>query len=141
VLVLHLIHDLCGLHPLLIALDSPSPDLLLLPSRRQSQQSSRRNACKLCIQSILLNIPLALGYTVAIPLLNENLSMRTLRCEDHAHLYLHTWQNNSRVAAAWNNTDTLEQYRTHLKNLHDDPHVLSMLASFDGAHFTYFELY
>ncbi|KAF4447629.1 hypothetical protein F53441_8833 [Fusarium austroafricanum] len=86
--------------------------------------------------------PGAIVYSRWIPHLNETFSMVSLDYTDTEHVRLfHEWQNDPRVSQGWNQTGTLEQHEEYLHKVHDDPHVIGILAKWDDIHFAYFEVY
>ncbi|ATY63126.1 Siderophore biosynthesis [Cordyceps militaris] len=86
--------------------------------------------------------PGAVIYSRWIPHLKETFSMVSLDYTDAEHLRLfHEWQNDPRVSQGWNETGTLEQHREYLRNIHEDPHQVALLAKWDDTYFAYFEVY
>lgn len=86
--------------------------------------------------------PGSLVYSRWIPHLKETFSMTALDVSDPQHLQLfHDWQNDPRVSQGWNETGTLDQHRAYLQAIHDDPHQVALLASWDDTFFAYFEVY
>ncbi|KAF4335565.1 hypothetical protein FBEOM_10601 [Fusarium beomiforme] len=86
--------------------------------------------------------PGATVYSRWIPHLNETFSMVSVDYNDTEHVRLfHEWQNDPRVSQGWSQTGTLEQHQEYLRRVHDDPHVIALLAKWDDIHFAYFEVY
>lgn len=86
--------------------------------------------------------PGAVVYSRWIPHLKETFSMVSLDYTDAEHLRLfHEWQNDPRVSQGWNETGTLDEHRQYLKNIHEDPHQVAVLAKWDDVYFAYFEVY
>jgi hypothetical protein len=81
-------------------------------------------------------------YSRYIPQLDEFFSIWALDYQNEEHLQLfHTWQNDPRVAKGWNETGTLEQHRSHLQKMEDDPHQIAVLAKFNNTFFSYHQIY
>lgn len=81
-------------------------------------------------------------YSRWIPHLKETFSMVAVDCDDEEHLRLfHEWQNDPRVSQGWEESGTVERHVEYLRRVHEDPHVMGVLAKFDDTYFAYFEIY
>jgi hypothetical protein len=86
--------------------------------------------------------PGSLIYSRYIPHLRETFSMIALDYQDKKHVELfHHWQNDPRVSQGWDLTGTLAQHKEYLRQAHEDPHRISILARFEETEFAYFEVY
>lgn len=81
-------------------------------------------------------------YSRYIPALGEFFSVYALDYTNEQHLQLfHTWQNDPRVAEQWKETGTLDEHREYLRQIHEDPHQMAVLAKFNDIFFSYHEIY
>jgi RimJ/RimL family protein N-acetyltransferase len=79
-------------------------------------------------------------YARWIPWLEQTIAFRAATVEDDLG-HVHKWMNDPRVAAFWNEDGDLEKHRRYLSGLIADPHMVPLIASFDGVPFAYFEIY
>ncbi|WP_225770540.1 GNAT family N-acetyltransferase [Inquilinus sp. Marseille-Q2685] len=84
--------------------------------------------------------PQGIVYARWIPWLEQTIAFRAATVEDDLG-HLHKWMNDPRVAAFWNEDGDLEKHRRYLSGLIADPHMVPLIATFDGVPFAYFEIY
>lgn len=81
-------------------------------------------------------------YSRYIPHLDEFFSIYALDYTNDEHVGLfNKWQNDPRVAQAWQETGTLDEHREYLRKMHEDPHQFAVLAKFNDTFFSYHEIY
>ena len=56
----------------------------------------------------------------------------------HFNLF-HTWHNDPRVSAGWNEQGDEEHHRKYLQAQIDDPHTLAVFGAWDNVLFAYYE--
>lgn len=79
-------------------------------------------------------------YRRHIPWLGKIFSLRALDRETDLELF-HTWMNDDRVAAFFDEAGSLAYHQDYLAKMAADPHMMPMLGCLDGVPFCYFELY
>ncbi|MCA1323726.1 GNAT family N-acetyltransferase [Herbaspirillum sp. alder98] len=84
--------------------------------------------------------PQGLVYTRYIPWLGQRLTLRSLRLEEDLPMF-NRWMNDPVVAHFWDETGDLARHRQYLETIAADPHMTSLIASFDDQPFAYFEVY
>jgi acetyl CoA:N6-hydroxylysine acetyl transferase len=84
--------------------------------------------------------PEGLVYARYIPWLKRRLTLRTLRIEDDLPMF-NRWMNDPVVEQFWNESGDLAKHRAYLDTIARDPHMTSLIASFDDQPFAYFEVY
>lgn len=79
-------------------------------------------------------------YHRYIPWLKQVFSLRALDLETDLNLF-HTWMNDTRVAAFFDEAGTVEKHSAYLDKMAADPHMMPVIGALDGRPFCYFELY
>ena len=79
-------------------------------------------------------------YNRYIPWLDQVFGLRALDPDADLNLF-HTWMNDERVAAFFEESGTLDYHRDYLAKMTADPHMMPVLGCLDGQPFCYFELY
>ncbi|WP_454726821.1 MULTISPECIES: GNAT family N-acetyltransferase [Cupriavidus] len=84
--------------------------------------------------------PHGVVYARHIPWLDQTLTLRAATLEQDLPL-LHRWMNDPDVDYFWQEAGDEARHRAYLQGLLDDPHMLPLIAAFDGQPFGYFEVY
>ncbi|WP_233102095.1 GNAT family N-acetyltransferase [Variovorax sp. IB41] len=84
--------------------------------------------------------PRGVLYQRFIPWLGKTFSFRSIDFERDLPLF-NRWMNDPDVAKIWEEEGDLDKHRAYLDAIDRDPHMYSMIASFDGEPFAYFEMY
>ncbi|WP_420997398.1 GNAT family N-acetyltransferase [Cupriavidus sp. 30B13] len=84
--------------------------------------------------------PRGVVYARHIPWLGQTLTLRAATIGQDLPL-LHRWMNDPDVAYFWQEDGDEARHRAYLQGLLDDPHMLPLIAAFDGQPFGYFEVY
>ncbi|MCD2179542.1 GNAT family N-acetyltransferase [Rhizobium sp. C1] len=78
-------------------------------------------------------------YARFIPWLGGDIALDVATLEDLADI--HRWMNLPRVDEFWHEAGDLTHHRRYLAGMIADPHVIPLIARFDGRSFGYFEVY
>lgn len=84
--------------------------------------------------------PQGVLYRRFIPWLGKTFSFRAIDIERDLPMF-NRWMNDPDVAKIWEEEGDLAKHRAYLEGIARDPHMYSMIASFDGEPFAYFEMY
>jgi len=79
-------------------------------------------------------------YRRHIPWLGQELTFRVAGPDSDLNDF-HHWMNDEQVNVIWEDAGDRDKHRKILEDRRDDPHMLALIASFDGASFGYFEVY
>ncbi|QNP48176.1 GNAT family N-acetyltransferase [Diaphorobacter aerolatus] len=79
-------------------------------------------------------------YQRFVPWLGKTFSFRSFDMERDLPMF-NRWMNDPDVAHVWQEEGDLAKHRSYLEAIDRDPHMYSMVASFDGEPFAYFETY
>lgn len=79
-------------------------------------------------------------YQRFIPWLGQTFSFRSIDIERDLPMF-NRWMNDPDVARIWEEEGDFDKHRAYLGAIDRDPHMYSMIASFDGEPFAYFEMY
>lgn len=84
--------------------------------------------------------PHGMLYQRFIPWLGKTFSFRAIDIERDLPMF-NRWMNDPDVARIWEEEGDLDRHRAYLGAIDRDAHMYSMIASFDGEPFAYFEMY